>query len=250
MKTHSIRIPIPINGRDGKTERVDLSDVASLLISGTLEEQRLENRQDYLLVPDVKTYAPIQRLVVIVPAGELDERRLGLETGKIAIPGRTSILFLALASDPEGDSTLRRRLVALTSFVGDWRIRTSTRLAFCENWTQAVREVWREGDLLVCIESHRTPALFFRRREIGPYLVSALGVPVCVLTDIPVGKEARAWGRWREVMIWVSAIGVMILFGFLQAFIEKATQDPMSTSLLILSVVVEVLVLWKLNLSG
>jgi hypothetical protein len=250
MKTHSIRIPISINGRDGEAGSINLTKIASLVVSGTQQANTSKKPQDYLLVPDMKSYAPIRRMVVIVPAGELDERRLGLEIGKIALPGRMDIVFLALAFDPETDKALRRRLVSLTSFVEDRQIRASTRLAFRESWVQAVKEIWQEGDLLVCIQGHRTASSLLARTELGQHLVSALGVPVYVLTAVQLSNEPIKWNHWREMLVWLSAIAVMVLFGFLQAFIVRNLQDSVSTSVLILSVVLEVLVLWKLNSLG
>jgi len=250
MKAHSIKIPISTNDQDGAPNPIDLSSATSLLVPG--DEQVGESRLqvDYLLVPDTKSYHPIQRLIVIVPSGELDERWLGLQISKIALPRRLRIIFIATAINSERDRALRRRIATLTSLVKDRHTKPSTRLVFHENWIKAVKKVWQEGDLLVCIEGHRTPTFPFRRKKLAPHLVATLGVPVYVLTGIYIGDEPMQWNRGRELLIWVLAIAMIVLFGFLQFFIDRTFGKSVATLLFFLSVVVEILLLWKLNSLG
>jgi hypothetical protein len=133
--------------------------------------------------------------------------------------------------------------------VKDSQIRISARLSYHENWIQALEEIRQEGDLLVCMERNGAASFFSPRTELASYLVSALGVPAYVLTGIPITRGPVLWDKWRDLLVWVASIAVIVLFGILQAFVERNLQGFVSTLILILSIIPEVLLLWKLNIS-
>jgi hypothetical protein len=249
MKARSTWIFTSTIGRYGAIKAMELSNLTAIPVAGFQAKRASGLQQDYLLVPDSDSHPPLRRLVVVVPPGEFDEQKLGLRVGKLAFPGRLSILFLALATNPEVDCSLRRRLVTLTSLVKDSQIRISAKLTYHENWVQAVEEIRQEGDLLVCLERNQAATLFSPRTELAPYLVSALGIPAYVLTGIHITRGSTQWDKWRDLLVWVASIAVIVLFGLLQAFVERNLQGFVSTIILILSIIPEVLLLLKLNLS-
>ena len=247
MKARSISIASLAAGSNEGTERAAVSDAADLLPFARRMASGLGTPGDYLLVPENRSYPVTRRLVVLVPASSFDVARLGVTIGKIALPGKLSILFLALASDPELDSSIQRRLSTLAWLAKDRQVETSARLVYRENWIQALKEILREGDLVVCLGDRRTPAPFFPGKALAPRLVAVLRIPVYVLTGIYVDQGIGKRGRWRNLLIWVSAIAVLILFGVFQVFIERNLGGFMSTLAISLSVILEVFIIFKLN---
>jgi hypothetical protein len=248
MKAQSIRIDVLEEYPDRARQLSPESSVLPHLLPKSPLERGGSITGDYLLLPENITFPRTRRLVVLVPAADFDVARLGVKIGKIALPSKVSILFLALASDPKMDSAIRRRLSTLAWLVKDQHLPTSVRVAYRENWIRAVEEVWKEGDLVLCLDGHRIPALFSAGSGLAPRLVSTLKVPVYVLAGLKLEPESRPRGGWRIVVTWSAAILVIILFGLIQVFIERISGGGLSTLLLSLSVVLEIIVIWKLNL--
>jgi hypothetical protein len=200
-----------------------------------------------LLAPEAAEFPEPRRLIVLVPDREFDEVRLGAYIHNLALQSRAGILFLTLASSPQMDSFLRRRLATLASLVSDRLIPTSTRLAIRASWDQAVDEVWQAGDLVVCLEDQTAPGFPFRRRPLGAYLAGALSIPVLVLSSFRLGERIEPRSGLREILFWGAALLVIAGFGGLQIFFGRTFEGTAGTVMLSLSVPVELYILSKLT---
>jgi hypothetical protein len=211
----------------------------------------LAPENELLLVPEtadrLEPLPQPRRLVVLVPDREFDEVRLGAVIHRLALHNQAQIHFIALASDPDMDSFLRRRLATLTSLVSDRLISTSARVSYTAAWEQAILEVWQEDDLVVCLEGQHVRGLLFGRRPLGLHLASTLSIPVLVLRGFRLGGEIAPRGGLRELLFWAAALLVIVAFAGLQVFLGRLFAGPAATVMLSLSIPVELFVLSKLT---
>jgi len=201
---------------------------------------------DNLLIPNQLPLVPTRRLVVLVPAGEIDEHALARRIWQLASCSGLDVLYMTLSPDADQWSYQRRRLVSLAALTTYPGVRADIGVHAAKNWSRALRQILKPGDLLVCLAEDYTPGIF-RRRAVGERLAAGLGVPVYEFGGIQV-KPSRPSLYWvKNVLGWGASMTLMAAFFWLQVGIDHSSPEPQSTILLYLSVVVEIYLLWKIN---
>lgn len=201
---------------------------------------------DTLLVSDQLPPVPTRRLIVLVPAGEVDEHALARRVWQLAASSGLSVLYLALTQDADQVSTQCRRLVNLAALTTYPRVRADTNVHTEKNWSKALRRTLQPGDLLVCLAEDRTPGLF-QRQALAKRLAMDLSVTVYQLGGLQV-KPAPSSHHWiKDVLAWAASITLIALFFWLQVWIDPTSARPQATLLLYLSILVELYGLWKIN---
>lgn len=201
---------------------------------------------DTLLVPDQLLPVSVQRLIVLVPAGGIDEYALARRVWQLAAGSGLEVLYLALSHDAEQVSTQCRRLINLAALTTYPQVRVDTNVHTDKNWSQALRRTLQPGDLLVCLAEDSTTG-FFRRQPLAKRLAADLSVPIYLLGDLLV-KPATPSRYWiREIAAWLVSIALIVSFYLIQVGIDQSYARPQSTILLVLSILVELYSLWKTN---
>ena len=245
MKTNIARFPVFIDS-SALANEPGPSQAISVLLPG-LENEEITFSEDFLILPESRPIRPALRLVVLVPENELNETELARRIWKLAAPGSLSILLLSVSSSPQTETYLRRRLATMAAMTGDEQVQVGTTLAAAKTWADAVRDVWRPGDLLVCYEGHFKANWIIRRVEIGQEISKALNAPVYFMAGLRLGPSLNHQNWPKELVTWSIAISLLIAFGWLQISIDRATDGWISTIILILTVLVEIIVLFILN---
>jgi hypothetical protein len=201
---------------------------------------------DSLLVSDQLPAVPTQRLIVLVPAGEVDEHALARRVWELAASSGLSVLYLALSPDADQVSTQCLRLVNLAALTSYPRVRADTNVHSEKNWSKVLRRTLQPGDLLVCLAADRTPGIF-QRQALAKRLAVELSVTVYQLGGLQV-KPAPSSHHWlKDVLAWAASITLIALFFWLQVWIDPTSARPQATFLLYLSILVELYGLWKIN---
>lgn len=201
---------------------------------------------DTLLVPDLLLLPPIRRLVVLVPAGEIDEYALARRIWQLASCSELDVLYLALSPNADQVFYQRRRLISLAAQSAYPHIRTDISVCSEKNWSKALRQTIKSGDLLVCLAEDHTPGIL-QRKAVGERLAASLGVPVYEFGDLQV-KPAPPSQFWiKNVLGWGVSIALIAVFFWVQLGIDRSSDRPQSIILASLSVMVEVYLLWKIN---
>lgn len=250
MKTDAFRIPVSLGSRrvDGHKDPDDTRPAE--LLPGLAVTGIPGTETDYLWFPEGATNHPFSRLVVMVPAGELDDEEFALRAGRLGKTMGLEVVFLALATGPDRDSTMRRRMANLNAYAGGRSIPTTTLWSAERNWLKALRKVQRAGDLVVCPEGHPAAGRPFRKQQLAHEIVLKLGAPVYVLRGIKVKEEARQSRIWRSALIWAAALLTIGLFGYLQIRIQEELTGVPGTFLQILALGTELYVLLRLSTIG
>jgi hypothetical protein len=184
--------------------------------------------------------APARRLIVLVPALDVDEAAVARRIWELAAPAGLAVLFLGLCAGSSQEPGMQRRLVTLASLTRDARIQLETRLEFGRNWLRWIRAVYRPGDVIVCDAEQ----LSGRGSKPLRQRIQALGAPVWTLAGLyPPGGATRPSGP-AELVFWVVSLAILAGFFWMQIRIVRLHEDWADNMLLYLSAVVETGLLW------
>ena len=183
---------------------------------------------------------PVQRLIVLVPEGEMDEVELARRVWELASAPHLRVLFLALCDDVTNEPRLHRRLATLTALTRDARIAIETRFERGRNWIRPIRSVVREGDVTLCLAGHVSGW----RHEALSLQLEKFGIPTWILKGFEMTPSALRRKPLQEFLFWPVSLVIVLLFLVLQARIMGITETWAQNALLALSVPGELGVLW------
>jgi hypothetical protein len=190
-----------------------------------------------------KYLKPPRRLIVLVPESELDTANTAQKVWELAHVFGGHVQFLGLCSDVQKEPTLRRQLVTLSAMVADGSKSIDTKIECGENWLSMVKGYWREGDEIVCFAEHRTGLM---KKPLSQILEANLNATVYVLSGLYLPNSSRP--NWLlGAMAWVGSIGILVGFFWLDVKIVQMPQDWVHTTLLYLSLFLEVGLIWVWN---
>ncbi|HEX6304831.1 MAG TPA: hypothetical protein VFZ76_11620 [Anaerolineales bacterium] len=203
--------------------------------------------EDRLIIPDRIPVTPTRRLVVLIPDGDLDHKSLVNRIWELASTSGLNVLFLALSPGQNEVAYLRRHLADLAAMTNYGHVGASTKIIVAGNWTQAVAEILHAGDLLVCMAKHRVAYRVLGRKILGELLSSSFNVPVYLLGGLLIGTSRRRQKLIREILAWLVFLAVIAGFSSIQIWIDQGYGKPLSTILLCISVVFELLLIFIVN---
>ena len=196
--------------------------------------------------PGKGNHPSAQRLIVLVPPDKFDEQALAMHIRAMS-KARQSILWLALATDPEGDYKMRHCLKYLAAEVSGPQVKSEYKLAYYDNWFDAIQNVWINGDRIVCLDGHMTRGLLFIQKPLAQQLAANNTFSVDVIRGLDLQKAGFSPGFWRGVFEWALSIGIIVLFFFIQVYISQNTPKILGEVFIFISVIVE---LWLIARFG
>lgn len=184
------------------------------------------------------------RLIVLVPDSEGDLVSAARKIWGLANALGRRVQFIALCKDIDYEPRLRRHLVTLASMVRDDLVIVETKLEFGKNWLRFVKANWHEGDVIACFAEQES--VWMMRRPLNEILASNLNTTVYVINELYQTKSNRS--SWiSETLMWVGAIGIIACFFWLQVKLIQMPKDWAHNSLMYISVLIEVFLIWGWN---
>jgi hypothetical protein len=180
-----------------------------------------------------------RRLIVLVPESDADVSSVARKIWELANALGSRVQFLGLCKDESREPTLRRRIIALSSMVGDGSISVESKIEFGSNWLDFVKSHWNKGDVVACFAEHRTG---FANRPLSQILEANLNATVYVLPEFQLEHPRSAWVS--SALSWAGSLVIIALFLGGQARLTQLPQDWAHTSLLYLSIFLEVGLIW------
>jgi hypothetical protein len=179
---------------------------------------------------------PVGRLIVLVPELEWDYIPAMHRIWELADAQSARVLLISLCKDPRQELSLRRALVTFCAMVQDGRISAEAKVEIGTNWVDAVKRNYQEGDMIVCFAEQRVGLL---HRPLSQILHSNLNAPLYILSGLyPQNLSRSNW--FSQLIAWIGSIGIIAGSSLLQIRIISLPQDWAQTTLLILSVLVEI----------
>jgi hypothetical protein len=185
-----------------------------------------------------------KRLLVLVAQAEVDETLLARRVWQMAVPGRSEVLYVALARDADDELCARRCLAMLASITRDDRLHVATQVIFQSQWLTALRPLVQPGDVIVCAAEQTVKRLGRSARPLSGQLAAALAAPIQVLEGVCVEvppPRRKVWPIIRE------AVPFAIVAAFLEFQLWVTTQlvrGAADNAVLALSVAVEFSLIW------
>ena len=240
------RLVTRIGSMNSDQENLFSSPPLHVLLPGYGREVLNRFQEDHLVLPAGLPLEPIRRLLVLIPENDFDENKLSQSIWNLAAPGALAVSIVALSSLPSAENFLRRRLATIATNTRDSSVRVSTKILPGNNWIQAVKDILQPGDLVICLENHVIINWGVIRRPVGIEISSSLNIPVYMITGFRLGPTVyRSWVK--EAATWLVAFGIIGLFTWLQILIDQAIQGWQSDLILIITVIFEALLIWKLH---
>lgn len=232
----------------GLRKPLEAPDELSEILPGVSTELLIDRQVDALILPEQAAELPsARRLVVIVPEGSIDESELARRVWELASAAGLPVLYLGLSPDPTGTPTLRRRLALLAAETSQTPIAARPVVEVGKDWRQAASAHLQNGDLLVCLAEQHVPFHLLGQKRLGESLAAELQAPVILLAGLHVGRSASQLDRVRDALAWLFSLVILAAFGALQAWISQKTEPHLSTIFLCLSVVLEIIILLRMN---
>lgn len=183
-----------------------------------------------------------RRLIVLIPTG-VDYGPAAHRIWELANATGSSVQFLGLCSNMADEPGLRRELITISALVQDVRIATEVRIEIGTNWIRAIKSDSQPGDMIVCFAEQHAGLL---RKQLSQVLQAKLNAPVCILSNL-YAYDASQPNWLLQIMAWVGSLGIIAGFFLLQIRITSLPQDWAQTTLLCLSVIGEVWLIWVWN---
>ncbi len=186
---------------------------------------------------------PVRRLIVLVPESEVDSALAARKIWELANALESRVQFLGLSKDAEHEPSVRRQVVALSAMVGDENIPVESKIEIGNDWLNAVKSEWHEGDVIVCYAEHRSG---LTRRPLSQILESNLNATVYVLGGFHQEVHMRA--SWIfDTLAWAGSIAIILGFFWLQSKLGQFSTDWAYSTLLYISLFAEAGSIWAWN---
>ena len=183
---------------------------------------------------------PVHHLIVLIP-DDLVDASTTRRVWKLATSAGAHVQLLSLCKDAAQEPGLRRSLVTIVSLLQDGKVSAGLKVEFGTNWVEAVKRNSHPGDMIVCFAEQRVGLL---HRPLSQILQSNLNATVYILS----GLSPQTRPNWfSQITVWIGALAIIVMAFLLQIRITSWSQDWTQTSLLILSAVGEVWLIWAWN---
>ena len=189
----------------------------------------------------------IRRFIVLVPTTLVDISALLHAIWAMTWPDTTSVLFLGLVGrDPRQEDETRLCLATLASMTRDDQVDMRTHIV-CENdWVNAVRRVWRPGDVVICQAEQMILRGILGRRLLWQSIENRLGVPVYIISELVspqqllIQEQAERAERIKKLLSGMLAPMLMVaVFFYAQLRIDLMFSGILRAALLCMSGVLE-----------
>ena len=180
---------------------------------------------------------------MLVPESEVDSALTARKIWELANALESRVQFLGLSKDAEHEPSVRRQVVTLSAIVGDENIPVESKIEIGNDWLNAVKSEWHEGDVIVCYAEQRSG---LTRRPLSQILESNLNATVYVLGGFH--QEVHMRSSWIfNTLAWAGSIGIILGFFWLQSKLGQFSTDWAYSTLLYISLFAEAGSIWAWN---
>ncbi len=187
----------------------------------------------------------VRRLIVLIPA-DADYTPLARRIWEVANTLTGQVVLLSLCTDPVQESSLRRQLITMSALIQDVKVCVETRIESGSSWMNAVKSNAEAGDMIVCFAEQREGLL---HRPLSQILQANLETPVYILSGLsPQNFQKLSQPNWvSQSLGWIGSLGIIAGAFLLQIQILSLSEHWAQTTLLILSMLAEIGLIWGWN---
>lgn len=182
-----------------------------------------------------------KRLLVLVPT-DADYSAATRRIWELANATRMHVRLLALCKDIAEEQSIQRQLITMASLLQHGNVCAETRIVPGTNWVLAVKNMYKEGDVIVCFADQRTGLL---QRPLSQILESNFHATLYVLSH--PARQTNKSNRPLQVVSWLGFLAILLGFGFVQTNILQLPESSTQSVLLLLTILPEFWLIWVWN---
>lgn len=185
----------------------------------------------------------LARLVVLVPSLEVDLAEFASSIRAMAQPRELAVLLVGQCLEPEEELTWRRQIVTLASLVRERsRIAVEFRVGRLPDWTEILRPLLTDGDLVVC-HWEQSRGWVWRRNNLARQIGAKFKVPACELSGLYGRLPSRSTPLAQRALAWVVPILIILLFAVIQYEIQTLTMGWITPVAMSASILIELILI-------
>jgi hypothetical protein len=182
------------------------------------------------------------RLIALIPT-DADYSNATKRIWQLATTTGMHIQLIGLCKDLSQEPSIRRGLITMSALIRDGRVCAEAKVEIGTNWVDVVKHNYQSGDMVVCFADQRAGVF---QRPLSQILESNIKAPVYVLSGL--SHQTASQSNWlSQIMAWIGSIAIIIASTFLQIRLISLPQDWVQTTLLILSMIGEIWLIWGCN---
>lgn len=196
-----------------------------------------------LFVTQAQGLVAVQRLVVLIPNLDVNEAEIAREIWKLAFPPGLAVLFLGLCPNVNEEPRVRRRLATIAALTRDQRVSVDIQLEFGRDWIKKLKTVLEAGDLVVC-HAEQQSGLWRQPLEL---VLASLHIPTITLKGFIPSMHKSSSTFLRESVFWMVSLAILAILFWFQSRILRISEEWVKDTLLSLSVLIELGLIWVWN---
>jgi hypothetical protein len=151
--------------------------------------------------------------------------------------------MIGLCKDPAQEPGIRRSLVTMSALIRDGRVCVEASVEIGTDWVEVAKRNIEPGDMIVCFAEQKAGLW---RRPLSQILQSNLKAPVYILSGLLPEEPSRS--NWlSQFLVWTGSIGIIAGSSLLQMQITSLQQNWAQTTIMILSFIGEIGLIWVWN---
>jgi hypothetical protein len=198
------------------------------------------------LLPKSFQFSAINRLLILVPPESFSTAQLSSMISRYTLTG-TSILFVSLATNPDQLFLAQHHLTLLENSARSPFFEVGSQLFTNGTWLQIVKEIFREGDLILCLQDHKYHKPFSRSVPLGEKISQEFNLPVLIQQDVEIWSQNSSERAAHGVVSLILTLVVILLFTGLQIQINQSIIGWIGWVLFWLVLIVEFVLILILN---
>lgn len=221
--------------------KLELQHPALIYPSETQSEASALRLADEILAANIDPNMTGRLLILLPP--DLNYNLATPRIWELAMATARHIQLLGLCKGLAEEPRLRRELVTMSALIRDARVCAETKVEIGTSWVEAVKNNIQPGDMIVCF-AEQSAGIF--HRPLSQILRSNLSAPIYILSGLT--SQTSTPSSWlSQFMVWTGSLGIIAGSAFLQFQITASTQNWAQTTLMILSIVGEIGLIWGWN---
>lgn len=174
------------------------------------------------------------RMIVLVPESLVPDTQMMNQIYAMARRENREVYYLALVDNEAEMLTAARTLATLKALVSGGGISAASRVVESARWLEALREIYRPGDSIVCQAEQTVRSGFFRTAPASEFLRAELQAPVRTLAGYyhPVRAQLQQW--LGGLVYWAGVLAIIGAFFFLEITLDRGVHGAAHGILLLI----------------
>lgn len=173
------------------------------------------------------------RLIFLVPDCLVSNIELMNKIYQMAARDQREMFYLALVDGSTKMLAATRSVATLKALVSDGRFNAASQVVEASRWMAALREIYRPGDMVVCLTEQQVRSGLFRTVPASDVVRDELQAPVRTLSGFYHPEQVQI-GQWLgKAAYWAGLLAIVGVFFFLEVRLEQTVFGVARTLLLI-----------------